>query len=167
MVSGNQIKAAPRKIWIYLYHLGRLRPHWNGTDLVVRSCYVSEMRLAFPELRLCELDCKSHRIATLSYPGWFRTSSAKHVSKVDPDDLDEQASAVVSGTKRKPSQGPDDERATKKMKTKSKKHVSAPVSAAAPSVPPSRPSLHCQLQFPPPPRHLQMTPKAWPLDRWM
>ncbi|KAJ7106167.1 hypothetical protein C8R44DRAFT_745256 [Mycena epipterygia] len=133
MVSGGRIRAVrahARKIWIYLYNLGRLQPHWNDVDSVVRSYYAGEMCLTFPELQLCELDCKSHRIATLSFPGWYKSYSAGHESKADPDELDTKAMAVVSGSKRSPSGNPDGEHILKKSKHQSKNCASAPVSVA-------------------------------------
>ncbi|KAJ7884363.1 hypothetical protein B0H14DRAFT_2564419 [Mycena olivaceomarginata] len=38
----------------------------------VRRYYAGEMRRSFPELQLCELDYKSHRIAINIYPAWRR-----------------------------------------------------------------------------------------------
>ncbi|KAJ6596698.1 hypothetical protein B0H10DRAFT_2197057 [Mycena sp. CBHHK59/15] len=107
-VSGSRIRAMrshARKIWAYLHSEGKAPAHWNDATSVVRNYYASEMRLNFPELRFCELDYKSHRIATDSYPGWSKPYFEKNglsirKSKLDPALVEQEASDVVSGAKR-------------------------------------------------------------------
>ncbi|KAJ6629239.1 hypothetical protein B0H10DRAFT_1940086 [Mycena sp. CBHHK59/15] len=82
--------------------------------------YASEMRVEFPELRLCDLDYKLHRIATDIYPGWSKSYFKKHGSikrsKVDPAFVDQQASDLISGAKHEALEPPAAEPVAKKWK---------------------------------------------------
>ncbi|KAJ7506330.1 hypothetical protein B0H11DRAFT_2327388 [Mycena galericulata] len=145
VVSGSRIKAAraqARKIWNYLQSKNRLPPHWNDADSVVRSYFASEMCLHFPELQLCELDYKAHRIATIIYPGWHK--KMKQEPKLEPDILEAEASGVVAGTKRVASEQPSDEPAAKKKgksKCKSSSDTSARARSGGEASPPSEPPI--------------------------
>ncbi|KAF8155058.1 hypothetical protein K438DRAFT_1777937 [Mycena galopus ATCC 62051] len=59
-----------RRIWKSLRMNGHIPERWGDADSVIRSYYAGEMRRFFPELQLCELDFKAHRIAINIYPAW-------------------------------------------------------------------------------------------------
>ncbi|KAJ7202621.1 hypothetical protein GGX14DRAFT_653862 [Mycena pura] len=110
-ISGSRAKKAreeARKIWIYLATKGHAPPQWNNASSFARNYYVSEMRKMFSELRLCELDYKSHRIATQNYSGWYKHYLGKRDSeaKTEPEITDLVALDTVSGPA---SEGPDEE----------------------------------------------------------
>ncbi|KAJ7125552.1 hypothetical protein C8R43DRAFT_1135395 [Mycena crocata] len=144
-ITGQRAKAAraqARKIWIYLNSEGRLpaSQHWNDADSVARSYYAGEMRRYFPELMLCELDYKAHRIATLIFSGWIKTFLRDNELKVEPGLADEEAEETVAGKKkRSASQPPEDEPAPKR-KSNSNSKPRNPAPAAAPLPQPSPPS---------------------------
>ncbi|KAJ7811084.1 hypothetical protein B0H14DRAFT_3150913 [Mycena olivaceomarginata] len=93
--------------------------------------YAGEMRRQFPELQLCDLDYKSHRIATEIFPGWrttYITNKApfKLESDID-DDLDDNVTkadnnehGLVVGNKRSATAPPAPEPAPKKSKSAAK-----------------------------------------------
>ncbi|KAF8127107.1 hypothetical protein K438DRAFT_1949111 [Mycena galopus ATCC 62051] len=82
-----------RRIWNSLGKKGQTPERWGDADLVVRSYYAGEMRRFFPELHLCELDYKSHRIAINIYPAWH----AKWVAETSPPALKRSASQAPEG----------------------------------------------------------------------
>ncbi|KAJ7807476.1 hypothetical protein B0H14DRAFT_2609633 [Mycena olivaceomarginata] len=95
-VSGKRVKAMrahARHIWSHLLSISKLPDKWSNATSVVRNYYAGEMRRQFPELQLCDLDYKSHRIATEIFPGWRTTyitnkAPIKLESDID-DDLDD------------------------------------------------------------------------------
>ncbi|KAJ6537637.1 hypothetical protein B0H19DRAFT_1180537 [Mycena capillaripes] len=143
IVEGSVLKKArahARKIFIYLHSCSLAPPCWNDASSLARSYYASEMRFLFPELRLCEHDYKSHRIATSIYPGWY-SSYTNSNSKIEPEVLDNAAAAVIAGDSKRPaSDPPNEEPAPKKLKqmskpkVKSKSRSGASTGAPLPSV---------------------------------
>ncbi|KAF8130015.1 hypothetical protein K438DRAFT_1788898 [Mycena galopus ATCC 62051] len=90
-----------RRIWKSLRTNGHIPERWGDADSVIRSYYAGEMRRFFPELQLCELDFKAHRIAINIYPAWHaRFATAEETPAPAP--------------KRSASEAPESEPAKKK-----------------------------------------------------
>jgi hypothetical protein len=133
-VSGKRVKAMrahARHIWSHLLSISKLPDKWSNATSVVRNYYAGEMRRQFPELQLCDLDYKSHRIATEIFPGWRTTyitnkAPIKLESDID-DDLDDNVTeannndhGLVVGNKRSATAPPAPEPAPKKSKSAAK-----------------------------------------------
>ncbi|KAJ6498755.1 hypothetical protein C8R45DRAFT_93866 [Mycena sanguinolenta] len=144
-VSGKRIKAIrahARQIWSHLLSIGKAPDTWSNATSVVRSYYAGEMRRQFPELQLCDLDYKSHSIATEIYPGWRMTyitnkAPIKVESDIDEDldnldNLDDDATETKNndhglvGNKRSATAPPVPEPAPKKSKSTAKPRALKP-----------------------------------------
>ncbi|KAF8214799.1 hypothetical protein K438DRAFT_886299 [Mycena galopus ATCC 62051] len=148
-VTGRRAKSMrdqARQIWKSLQKKGQTPARWGDADSVVRSYYAGEMRRFFPELQLCELDFKSHRIAINIYPAWH----AKWVAETPAPAL-----------KRSASQAPEGEPVNKKYRGRKKANQSSsaddllpptdPASAlSASGVPTSSSALSASSLAPPP-----------------
>ncbi|KAJ7240823.1 hypothetical protein B0H12DRAFT_1134162 [Mycena haematopus] len=105
-VSGKRVKTMrneARKVWKYLNRLGKLPEQWSSADSEVRGYYASEMRRLFPELQLCELDYKSHRIATIIYSAWSKKYvkpgiKMEDIKAEDADDTDDDDDEIKAAT---------------------------------------------------------------------
>ncbi|KAJ7272680.1 hypothetical protein B0H12DRAFT_591412 [Mycena haematopus] len=136
-VSGKRVKTMrneARKVWKYLNRLGKLPEQWSSADSEVRGYYASEMRRLFPELQLCELDYKSHRIATIIYSAWskkyvkpgIKMEDIKAEDADDTDDDDDEIKAATqdpesAGQKRSAPTPPDPQPVSKKSKQSTSK----------------------------------------------
>lgn len=147
----KQARAHARKIFIYLHSRDLAPPRWNDASSLARSYYASEMRFVFPELGLCEHDYKSHRIATMIYPGWYATYNNSISKKIEPDVLEDAAAAVVAGDAKRPApDSPDEQPLPKKLKAEKLKPKSKPRRrpavptplATAPATASTEPSSH-------------------------
>ncbi|KAJ7300796.1 hypothetical protein DFH08DRAFT_979327 [Mycena albidolilacea] len=133
-VSGKHVKAMrahARHIWSHLLSINKLPDKWSNATSVVQNYYAGEMRRPFPELQLCDLDYKSHRITTEIFPGWRTTyitnkAPIKLESDID-DDLDDNVTkadnnehGLVVGNKRSATAPPAPEPAPKKSKSAAK-----------------------------------------------
>ncbi|KAF8164359.1 hypothetical protein K438DRAFT_1775514 [Mycena galopus ATCC 62051] len=111
-----------RRIWNSLGKNGHTPKRWGDADSVVRSYYTGEMRRVFPELQLCELDYKSHRIAINIYPAWH----AKFLEETP-----------APAPKRSASEAPENEPAKKKYRGHKKANQSG---SADDPLPPADPA---------------------------
>ncbi|KAJ7649593.1 hypothetical protein B0H17DRAFT_1215291 [Mycena rosella] len=115
------------------------------------------MESKFPELRLCELSTKAHRLATLGYPGWRESYFAKYgnskendmLAKADPDILDSAAVTAISGQKRRASEDLAGSSDQKKLKVAHRRRSHKAIPTASPEHSPA-PSPVDTNQLPPP-----------------
>ncbi|KAJ7245103.1 hypothetical protein C8J57DRAFT_1524598 [Mycena rebaudengoi] len=124
-------------VLIQLYDEGLANHNWSDANSAIRDFYAYELAVSFPELRLCELDYKVHRIATDNYSGWRNGYFEKYgpcVVKVEPELEECAASQVVSGRKRKIS-----ERAADTVPHILKRQKSTTRSKAVPKAPAAKP----------------------------
>jgi hypothetical protein len=68
----SEIRRVARSIWVQLASAGKAPRSWGKADIVTAEHYKREMRLRFPELRLCALDWKAEQIAIENYPSWHQ-----------------------------------------------------------------------------------------------